>query len=165
MRMWPSRKPPPPPPPRRLPPFQACDAKLGAPAVLRQPHRARLSCPALDPRSIHGEGTCRAGSLTDLAVSVPSATLRCATAARAPHARWWEDGGERERCCVCGDGGAGGACSVLLLWLSGCGRSWWDPGKPDPGDKHRSRLESPRVVASAVGTCPVKGWKGCWVVV
>eukprot|EP00966_Prymnesium_polylepis_P037220 864263-Prymnesium_polylepis.1 len=31
------------------------------------------------------------------------------------------------------------ACSVLLLWLSGCGRGWWDPGSliratnTDPG--------------------------------
>ena len=48
-------------------------------------------------------------------------------AVHTPHTRWWEDG--RERDVVCGDGGgAGGVCSVLLLWLSGCGRGWWDPG-------------------------------------
>ena len=67
--------------------------------------------------------------------------------------------------CVCGDGGgAGGAwlCSSAVAvgvrtWLVG---SW----APDPGNKHRSRLESPSVVASAVGTCRRRrkggGWEG-----
>eukprot|EP00966_Prymnesium_polylepis_P031645 736184-Prymnesium_polylepis.1 len=41
---------------------------------------------------------------------------------------------------------AGPCCAIGCRWLVG-------PWKPGPGDKHRSRLESPRVVASAVGTC------------
>eukprot|EP00966_Prymnesium_polylepis_P311751 7203751-Prymnesium_polylepis.1 len=36
-----------------------------------------------------------------MAVAMASATSRCASAARAPRARWWEDGRERERDVVC----------------------------------------------------------------